>query len=188
MLSGGSDPLKCMEHVFAEWAAYRTEEKVFSSATYQESATEGRSRWRRGAKASAPGLWASVVEIQHNPPTMGREPALPGILPAVQVAPCTQIPCQRCKQLCGRLRFHYVSRFTSASAFVPSGHSVAEAWRHYHEHRGEDLVAMAAGGAAVADAWMETASMARSYFGQSMRHRQRRRQPAERSDLPSFGC
>ena len=41
----GSDPLECMEHVFAEGAAYHyTEENVLSPATYQEFATEVRSR------------------------------------------------------------------------------------------------------------------------------------------------
>ena len=65
----GSDPLECMEHVFAEGAAYHyTEENVLSPATYQEFATEVRSRWQHGAHAAALGLCASVVEIQHSPP------------------------------------------------------------------------------------------------------------------------
>ena len=65
---------------------------------------------------------------------------LPGIMPAVRVVPCTEIPCQRCEQLAGGFRFPCVGRFSSASAVVPEGYSVAKAWPHYYEHRAEALV------------------------------------------------
>ena len=119
-----------MDNVFAEGAAYHAEENVLSPATYQEFSTEVRSRWSRGAYASGLALWASVIEIQRNPPNMCREPDLPGIVPPIRVAPCTQIPCPRCEQLRGGFRFPYIGHFTSASAVVPEGYNVAAAWRH----------------------------------------------------------
>ena len=95
-------------------AAYHTEENVLSPATYQKFANEVRNRWRRGAHASAMGLWVSVVETQHNPPTMGREAEL-----SVRVAPCTEMPCQRCDQRRGGFHFPFVGHYTSADAVVP---------------------------------------------------------------------
>ena len=65
------------------------------------------------------GLWVSVVEIQHNRPTMDREAGLSGIPPSVRVAPCTEMPCQRCDQRRGGFHFPFVGHCTSADAVVP---------------------------------------------------------------------
>ena len=121
-----------MESVFAEGAAYHTEENVLSLATYQEAATEVRSRRSRGQQASAMGLWVSVVEIQHTPLTRNREPELKGVLPAFRVAPCTDMPCQRRDTWRGASGCHLV--------VVPEGLGPMQAWRYYHEHQGERMV------------------------------------------------